>query len=31
MAMAQLKCPDTGKPVDIHDVPPDALMALSYT
>jgi hypothetical protein len=29
--MVQLKCPETGKPVDILEVPPGALMALSYT
>lgn len=29
--MVQLKCPETRKPVDIHEVPPDALMGLSYT
>jgi hypothetical protein len=31
MAMIQLKCPETGKPLDIGDVPPDALMALSLS
>jgi hypothetical protein len=33
MAMVQLKCPETGKPVDVVDVPPGAAMggALSVT
>jgi hypothetical protein len=33
MAMVQLKCPETGKPVDIVDVPPGAALggALSVT
>jgi endogenous inhibitor of DNA gyrase (YacG/DUF329 family) len=31
MAMVQLKCPETGKPVDIADIPPHAVMAMSYT
>jgi hypothetical protein len=26
MAIVQLKCPETGKPVDVVDVPPDAFM-----
>jgi hypothetical protein len=29
MAMLQLKCSETGKPVDIADCPPDAHLALS--
>jgi endogenous inhibitor of DNA gyrase (YacG/DUF329 family) len=29
MAMLQLKCPETGKPVDLGDVPPEANIALS--
>jgi hypothetical protein len=29
MAMLQLKCPTTGRPVDLGDVPPDANIALS--
>ena len=29
MAMLQLKCPDTGRPVDLRDAPPDANIALS--
>jgi endogenous inhibitor of DNA gyrase (YacG/DUF329 family) len=28
MAMVQLKCPKTGKPVDIKDLPPNSLMPL---
>jgi hypothetical protein len=28
MAMLQIKCPETGKPVDIEDVPPDSAIAL---
>jgi hypothetical protein len=29
MAMLQLRCPETEKPVELGDVPPDAKIALS--